>query len=178
MEWNILENSKTQFVGRFDIFRDKDTIYKKNKKNSLGNHLISQLNNSTNYILYKNIIENINILPYIGKHIIKGYDVEKDGSYKSPYIKGYRLDQIENIDYLIFKKIKIQIKILQKNINKYNELNILGGDWALHNLLYSINDNIIYNVDLEGFFSYQSLPNFANINKINKWFNDILESDE
>ena len=86
------------------------------------------------------------------------------------------MDQIENIDYLIFKKIKIQIKTLQKNLNKYNELNILGGDWALHNLLYSIKDNIIYNVDLEGFFSYQTLTNFGNIDKINKWLNNIIDS--
>mgnify|MGYP003677361666 CR=1 FL=1 len=178
MEWEILESSKTQFVGRFNIFinKDKDIVYKKNKHTNLGNILISQLNNYTDYILYENMVENCNILPYIGKHIIEGYDVESDGSYKSPYIKGYRLDQIQDVSNSVLKKIIIQTRILLHNINKYDKENILGGDWNIQNLLYSIEDDIIYNVDLEGFFSYQTLPNFGNINKINGWLNKIINT--
>ena len=178
MEWEVLPNSKTQFVGRFDVFinEDKNIIHKVNKHTNLGNTLITQLNNPTNYTLYKTIIENINVLPYIGKHIIKGYDVKQDGSYKSPYIEGYRLDQLKDINIKYLERIKKQTKILLENINKYNEENILGGDWNLQNLLYSIKDDIIYNVDLEGFFSYQTLPNFGNIDKINKWLNNIIDS--
>ena len=64
MEWEILESSKTQFVGRFNIFinKDKDIVYKKNKHTNLGNILISQLNNYTDYILYENMVENCNML--------------------------------------------------------------------------------------------------------------------
>ena len=199
----ILKSATTTSIGRFNVFIDKDIVYKKNKHTSLGDVLIHQLNNPSDFILYENIIKHINILPHIGKHIIKGYDVEQDGSYKSPHIEGYRLDQVlthnalskrtinerklfhfmhkeiqtlEGFNDIISQKIKIQTKILLENINKYSKENILGGDWALHNLIYSVKDDIIYNVDLEGFFSYQTLPDFGNIHKINEWLHNVINT--
>jgi hypothetical protein len=49
----------------------------------------------------------------------------------------------------------------------------LCGDWALHNLIYSTIDDKIYNIDLEGFMTYDPLPEWANLEKITKWLNLI-----
>jgi len=55
-------------------------------------------------------------------------------------------------------------------------VNKLSGDWALHNLIYSIEDDKIYNIDLEGFFSCETpLPNWGNIKKINEWLDNCLK---
>ena len=49
----------------------------------------------------------------------------------------------------------------------------LCGDWALHNLIYSIEDDKIYNVDLEGFMTYDPLPKWANLEKIASWIDKL-----
>ena len=173
---NILENSENGFDGRFIIYKyDEVTIYKKIKK-EIPNQKILFNRIQQNFSTYKYIIENIHRCKYMPS--IKGYDVESDGSYKCKIIKGYRLDRIVNLslDKNEINKIEKSIlklkSILNENVDK------LFGDWALHNLIYSIADDKIYNVDLEGFFSHQSLPSWGDIRCINKWLDDTLKKIE
>ena len=163
----LLENSENGYEGRFYIYKyDENTVYKKIKKEIPNQKLLSN-KIVKNFSKYKDVIENIYKSPF---PTVKGYDVENDGSYKCKFINGYRLDRINNFNlkYNEIIKIKSAIYKLKDILNK----NKLSGDWALHNLIYDINDDKIYNVDLEGFFSCPSLPSWGNINFINKWLQD------
>lgn len=168
-------NRDTKVEGLFDIFIKDNVIIKKIKNNRLGEIMIKKLKNKNNFIKYKKIIENSYKNKYYGKYTIKGYNIENDGSYSCDYIEGYRLDKIKDIDNInILVKIKKQIINLQKDFN--NNKNYLAGDWALHNLVYCISDDRIYNIDLEGFYSYQKLPDWGSINKINEWINNVVKN--
>ena len=167
---NILKNSDNGFDGRFYIYKyDENTVYKK-IKNEIPNQKLLAKKIKKNFLKYKNIIKNIHKVNFLPS--IKGYDVESDGSYKCKFINGYRLDRIGNLNLKFNEIVKIKCAILKlKGILNKNAYR-LSGDWALHNLIYSINDDKIYNIDLEGFFSYPSVPKWGNINFINKWLDD------
>ena len=168
----LLENSENGYDGRFYIYKyDENTVYKKIKKEIQSQILLAK-KIVKNFSKYKDVIENIH-----KSHLptIKGYDVENDGSYKCKFINGYRLDRINKLNLKYNEIVKIRNAILKlKNILNKNKRK-LSGDWVLHNLIYSINDDKIYNIDLEGFFSYPSVPSWGNINFINKWLDDCLK---
>ena len=170
-----ISNCNTNCLGRFEISIWGNIIFKKNKNNILGQLLRLFLKNPYNFKKYKNIIENSYRNKYYGKYTIPGYMVEKDGSYKCEYIEGYRLDKINNhICVKTLSKIKKQLQNLKYTLNQHS--NKLQGDWATHNLIYSIRDDIIYNIDLEGFYSEPKLPSWGTITKINEWLDDIIQS--
>jgi hypothetical protein len=50
----------------------------------------------------------------------------------------------------------------------------LSGDWALHNLIYSPQENCIFNIDLEGFITYNPLPEWADLGQILTWIENFL----
>jgi len=178
----LLENCETKWPGFFDIYIDGDIIYKKLKDNNYGKSLKKNINKKeTNLIKYRDIIENSHINEYYGKHTIKGYDVENDGSYKCDYIEGYRLDKLKDnidnvneiIDVDILIKINEQINVLKTDLAKHK--NCINGDWDVHNLIYSIHDNIIYNVDLEGFYNAPMGKKGCMVNNIS-WINKKLNA--
>ena len=172
LKLNVLKNSNNGFEGRFYIYKyDKNTVYKKIKYETRSQKILAN-KIKKKFLNYKNIIENIHKVNFLPS--IKGYDVENDGSYKCKFINGYRLDRIENLELETKEIYKIKIEILKLKSILNENVNKLSGDWALHNLIYSINDNKIYNVDLEGFFSYPSLPTWGNINLINKWLDNCI----
>ena len=165
-----LENIYTGFEGRFDIYKNNSFIYKKTKNNQHGIKLKYQINN--NYKLYKFIIENSYKKNY--NHTIKGFDVENDGSYSCKYIEGYRLDKInKDFEQNLLNKIKKAVNNLKININDNKQY--ISGDWGLHNLIYSLQDDKIYNIDIEGFFTNIKLPKWCSIDNINKWLNTIID---
>ena len=126
---------------------------------------------------YKNIIENCDKIPIYGKHIINGFNIEPDGSYISYYKDGIRLDELDLInDNELFEKVCKQIHILLNNIKLAEEQKIFGGDWDLHNLIYSFTDDIIYNIDSEGFWTYKKLPSWGKYKDISKWLNDVIHN--
>jgi len=193
--YKLLLNSKTDMIGRFTIYinNDKNEIYKKIKNNKLGKRLKKKLQNKKEFSIYKHILLNTINNPVFGIHTLLCYDIEKDGSYKCKYKKGYRLDKLLteegtaltegdgsrklttlNNEYKDIDKNKIKNQIMKlQNILSNNFKNI-SGDWALHNLIYSIDDDKIYNVDMEGFYTNKRLPEWGNIEKINMWFNNII----
>ena len=144
---------------KYIIIKKKNIIYKKIECNNsnystyLANSLKNKLKNDNEFYIYKNIITNIYKKNIIGKYTIKGFDVERNGSYKCEYIEGFRLDKIptnltEDIKYKLIKSLK-------NLLYDINSLHITSGDWALHNIIFS---DSIKNVDLEGFYSFQNLP--------------------
>jgi len=178
--YTLLNNVDNGFPGKFHIYlnQDKTRVYKKIKNNAHGNQLKKYLQNTVEFNKYQNILLNINDNQYIGEYTIKCFDIESDGSHKCDYIEGYRLDKICNgeitiNDQEIINNMISKIDELMKCLNQ-NCKNI-GGDWALHNLIYSVEENKIYNVDIEGFYTYYVLPWWANIDKINEFLTSVLE---
>lgn len=178
----LLENCETKWPGLFTIYIEDDIIYKKIKDTNYGKSLTKNIKKKeTNLIKYRDFIENSHTNEHYGKHAIKGYDVENDGSYKCDYIEGYRLDKLKdniddinetiNVDILI--KINEQINVLKNDLAKHKDF--INGDWDVHNLIYSIRDNIIYNVDLEGFYNAQMGKKDCMVNNVN-WINKKLNA--
>ena len=69
-------------------------------------------------------------------------------------------------------KIKIAVMKLKKSINLHSYK--ITGDWALHNLIYSVKYDKVFNIDIEGFFSYQKLPYWGQISHINRWLDLVI----
>ena len=155
-----------KYSGRFEVNINNNFIYKKTKNNKAGIKLKEQIKDEGFY-KYKDIIENSYKIKH--RHAVKGFNVKKDGSYNSIYIDGYRLDRIDyNIEHYILLKIKKQVRILIKDLDDNKE--DLTGDWGLQNLVYSIKDDKIYNIDNEGFFTYDRI-NYKNSYK--RWMEGL-----
>ena len=162
-------------AGLFNIFLSKDNqfIYKKIKK---------KFTNNVEFEIYKKILTHLDKLPTINKYILNATDieVENDGSYYSKYIlNGIRLYDIEKgtMNRYILINIKNKVKELWEDLKNYCKNNKLSGDWALHNLIYCLDKKQIYNVDLEGFYTYPRIHNNGNcdINFCNKRFNNLIK---
>ena len=155
--------------GVFYITVKNDIVYKKlNKNNSTGKNIIKQLKD--NVKIYKNQL-NSHTLPIIGQFIPPPILVENNGNYNMHLINGINLMNILNKnnnlckiagwnsrELKLSKKMCInilkQLFFLEINLYKYNKKYSLRGDWFLHNLIFDISKNKIYNVDLEGFYTY------------------------
>jgi hypothetical protein len=117
-------------------------------------------------------------------HLAKGFDIESDGSYKSKYIHGYRLDVLASVmsespslhlpSNEERKNIKIQCERLIIALIKADTAGEFIGDWALHNLIYSPTENCIFNIDLEGFITYNPLPKWTDLEQIIGWIEGFL----
>ena len=171
--------SKNQY--NFFISSDKKTIY---KSINSSNHEFTKLLEKPGKIERFTKILNGTLFPsQLSDHIVKGFDLEFNGSYKSEYIKGYRLDLLcllisKYPSFNLPSKLEINRVIQQSNIllaalQNEDERGELCGDWALHNLIYSISDDKIYNIDLEGFITYYPLPEWANLEKITSWIEKL-----
>ena len=147
--------------GIFDIFIDttENIVYKK-----INENIINSIKD------YKNLIYGIKQNPVLCEYIYKPDTIyiESDGSYYSSYIKnGVRLYDINSnseIDNTVLENLKKSIQTMQNNLNNYVKTNKLSGDWALHNLIYCFDTNKIYNVDLEGFYTYPLIHDNGNCN--------------
>lgn len=165
---------KSPGPGMFKIYisSDKKQLYKKIK------------NPIKNIDLYKKKINEAINNDLICMYIYKPNNIyiTNDGSYYCEYIKnGIRLYDINinsNIDKIILKHLKECIIDIKKDLNNYcTRIKKLNGDWALHNLVYCIDTKQIYNVDLEGFYTYPHINHndpCCNINYINDCFNELI----
>ena len=173
---------KTKVQYDFFISNNKNTIY---KSINSSNHEFSELLEKPGKMeRFSKILSGKQFSSQINNHIVKGFDEEPNGSYKSNYIEGYRLDLIivlmekypslNLLSKLELEKITQQCEILLDALQDAELKGELCGDWALHNLIYSPNDDIIYNIDLEGFMTYDPLPEWAGFDKIRDWFNNII----
>jgi len=162
--------------GMFDIFINtkENILYKKCKKNNI---ITGNIKN------YKKIIYGIKNNPVLCEYIFEPEKIyiEDDGSYYSSFIKNsirlYDINSNSRIDDTILDNLKRSIQYMKKKLNNYVKTNKLSGDWALHNLIYCLDTNKIYNVDLEGFYTYPFVHDNGNcdIKYCNDRFDKLLE---
>ena len=171
--------SKNQYD--FFISTDKRIIYK--SINSSNNELSELLEKPGKMKRFSKILNGKQFTSQMKRHIVKGFDEEPNGSYKSNYIEGYRLDLLclliskypsfNLTSKLEMNKVMQQCKVLLNALEDAKSSGELCGDWALHNLIYSIDEDIIYNIDLEGLMTYDPLPEWANLEKIASWIDNL-----
>jgi|ETNmetMinimDraft_31_1059906.scaffolds.fasta_scaffold07637_4 hypothetical protein len=167
----------TKFAGinsSFDIYINdtKQIIYKKVKRKKVKRHSRFNLCKK-DFHEYKNIILDIHNQNFCA---IKGFDVEDDGSYKCKYIDGFTLYQIRKYckkDINIIKEKSNIINSLENFKSEFFKKKNRSGDWHINNLIYSLEDKKIYNIDLEGYFTYKS---GINNDRINVWINIIKKN--
>ena len=157
----------------FFISKDESVIYKKNNQSS---ERLSQIfQDIEKRELFLGVLNGTEIPFSLRVHVVKGFDFEDDGSYKSSFVHGYRLDLLEFYEFSNedLKEIIAETEVLLRNLNKANENGELIGDWALHNLVYSLSKKKIVNVDLEGFITYNPIPTWANMDVISEWIKTV-----
>ena len=161
----------------FFITYDEQTIYK--KSNGENKELNDLLKSSAHFEYFSSVIDGSIFTPLIQQYIVKGFDLEKDGSYKSEFLHGYRLDLIDTytIHETQYSKIILELKSLLHVLRITDSSDSLTGDWALHNLVYSLKYEQIFNVDLEGFLRYSPLPKWAGIQQIEQWFKPLFRGN-
>ena len=161
--------------GLFEILiNTKENILYKKKKKKI---------NFINIENYKKIIYGIKSNPVLCEYIFEPEKIyiENDGSYYSSFIKNsirlYDINSNSRIDDTILDNLKRSIQDMKKKLNNYVKINKLSGDWALHNLIYCLDTNKIYNVDLEGFYTYPLIHDNGNcdINYCNERFDKLLK---
>lgn len=161
--------------GLFDIYLNDDIqiLYKKAKQPFLKTFDEQQL--------YRYILTNMNLDKKLGNYVVNVYVVEEDGSYYTNYINNtIRLFDIKNDTFLdndTLIKIKNKMMELKNTLINVATNDIVCGDWALHNLLYSYDDDKIYNIDMEGFYTYPYVHNNSccNLNDITKRFDNFIK---
>ena len=141
-----------------------------NTSNLTGKKIIKDLKNPENLKNYKIHLVSHN-LPIIGKFIEKPINIKDNGNYSMKYIEGINLMDIlkkQDKKCLIAgwhsKELKLDIETgqdilkhllyLENKLFEYSKIYSLRGDWFLHNLIYDTKRKQIYNIDLEGFYSY------------------------
>jgi hypothetical protein len=179
------ENNINKLNNQFDFFisQNKQTIYKNIK--SADSALGAILTDYGSRERFCKIMTSELFTTSINNHIVRGFELEANGSYKSTYIQGYRLDLVMMLrdEYpslnlpseFELNNIIQQCDILLRGLREADADGELCGDWALHNLVYSIKDDVIYNVDLEGFMTYDPLPEWANLEKISQWLQALIK---
>jgi hypothetical protein len=160
----------------FDFFisDDESIIYKRN--NNSNKKFSEIIKKQENFKDFENVLNGTFFSPSISNHICKGYDLESDGSHKMKFLHGYRLDLIASyeLDPPSTNLIINQIEILLICLAKANEDGDLFGDWATHNLVFSFEYGLVFNIDLEGFMTYRPLPEWADYNTVEGWLKNII----
>jgi len=159
----------------FDFFisADESVIYKKNNFSNPKFH--EMVNTKEKRAIFSKILDCSVLSDELKPHVCIGYDLEEDGSYKSEFIHGFRLDLLKDysLDASAVAAIKEQCTVLLSQMAVVNSKNQLIGDWALHNLVFSLKYKRIINIDLEGFLFYDPLPEWADYDTIEGWLSNI-----
>jgi len=161
----------------FFISNDESIIY---KKNNHSNPLISEyLQDEEKSRFFSRLLAGHALDEYLQLHVVQGFDLEADGSYKSEFIHGFRLDLLHTYDLSQeqVKSILLACELLIQRITNSDFQGNLTGDWALHNLVYSLKYERILNIDLEGFLFYDPMPKWANCDLIVKWVQTIVQKN-
>tara|TARA_Y100000816_G_C26067466_1_gene561109 strand:- start:69 stop:1052 length:984 start_codon:yes stop_codon:yes gene_type:complete len=166
--------------GVFDVTIKENKVYKKvNKNHSIGKNLINQLKNPTNRNRYIKAL-NSDKLDIIGEFIAPPLEIYDNGDYNMKEINGVNLMDILprnnhlckmanwkskqlTLDKTLCKSILEQLIVLETSLYRYNKITTLSGDWFLHNLIYDFSMNKIYNIDLEGFYTYKGKSDMSDL---------------
>ena len=146
-------------VGVYNIIVRNNTVFKYlNKETEVGSKLSNKLKNQRENMIFKAIIENSYKYDIIGPHIVKGYIIGNKFNYKSPLIKGPRLDnlpQLFKLSYIHQIFVLYAIGELLTSLTEFKIANrYISGDWMPHNIIWNVSTYKLVNVDLEGFYTY------------------------
>lgn len=163
----------------FDFFisDDESVIY---KKNNHSNPLIEQLlQDEEKRRFFSQLLAGHALGESLQLHVVEGFDLEPDGSYKSEFLHGFRLDLLHtyNLSQEQANSILRACEIFIERITDSNSKGNLTGDWALHNLVYSLKYERIVNIDLEGFLFYDPIPQWANCDLIVSWVHATVQKN-
>jgi len=162
-----IKEFNTKFPGRFEVYLDGRFVHKKPKESKYNIELLKQIKEE-GFNVYRDTIKNAYKTEL--NHTLRGFNVKRNSGYSSVYVDGHRLDKVnKETDKDILLKIKKEVKKLKKNLDKNKKS--LTGDWGLQNLIYSTEDDKIYNVDIEGFFTYKTKKQKAPY--IKGWMKDL-----
>ena len=174
------DRSRTNFD--FFLSTDGEVIYK--KVNPENKRFSDKLQAHGGVDRFRQILKS-HSNTQISNHVAKGFEIENDGSYKSKYIHGYRLDLLSSVmneypslnlpSYEERADIKVQCERLILALKETDSAGELSGDWALHNLIYSPQEDCIFNIDLEGFITYNPLPEWTDLGQILTWIENFLK---
>ena len=149
--------------GVFKIQINNEIINKiLNTANLTAKQISNELKDEENLKKYLIHVNSYN-LPIIGKFIEKPLNIEENGSYSMKYIKGINLMDILKKNNPLCKtagwnskEIKLnretgieilkELLLLENELYRYSKSYSLRGDWFLHNLIYDISRNQIYNI--------------------------------
>jgi len=171
----IKHESKKNNNYNFYISDDESIIY---KKNNHSNPLIEQsLQSEVKRSFFSQLLAGNALSESLQFHVVKGFDLEADGSYKSEFIHGFRLDLLHTYDLSQeqVNSILFACELFIAQIVNSDSEGDLTGDWALHNLVYSLKYEKIVNIDLEGFLFYDPIPQWANCNLIVSWVQATIQ---
>jgi len=161
----------------FFISNDESIIY---KKNNHSNPSIEQLlQDVEKRRFFSQLLAGHALGETLQLHVVKGFDLEADGSYKSEFIHGFRLDLLHTYD-LTQERVNSILLASELFINRITDSNSQGnltGDWALHNLVYSLKYERIVNIDLEGFLFYDPIPHWADCDLIVSWVQATIQKN-
>lgn len=132
------------------INKNSKVIYKKRRNHNinLNNYIYLYFEKFKLYISGK-IFKNTSI----EKHLVPGYSIEPNGSYKQEYIEGLRLDKLigeKKIIHNMSKKDKIVMKKAFKEFIQNLMKSTYDGDWGLQNIIYEKKSETPRMVDMEG----------------------------
>lgn len=170
----LANNNRVNNKFDFYISDDESVIYKKNNHSSSAFSSLISYKDSFNR--FEKILDGSVFEEILQNHICKGFEPETNGSYKSRFMHGYRLDLLDTYEISpeVLQIIRQQCELLIKNLVVAWSRDCLYGDWALHNLVFSLENQCIMNIDLEGFLTYNPLPEWANIGIILQWIKEIF----
>ena len=169
----LKHESKKNNNYNFYISDDESIIY---KKNNHSNPLIEQsLQSEVKRSFFSQLLAGNALSESLQFHVVKGFDLEADGSYKSEFIHGFRLDLLHTYDLSQeqVNSILFACELFIDQIVNSDSEGDLTGDWALHNLVYSLKYEKIVNIDLEGFLFYDPIPQWANLKHIQSWLEEV-----
>lgn len=161
----------------FFISADESVIY---KKNNHSNPSIKEfLRDEGKRSFFSQLLSGNALGESLQLHVVKGFDLEADGSYKSEFIHGFRLDLLHTYDLSQeqVNSILLACELFIDRITDSDSQGNLTGDWALHNLVYSLKYERIVNIDLEGFLFYDPIPEWANCDLIVSWVQATIQKN-
>ncbi|TMW70538.1 hypothetical protein [Alteribacter natronophilus] len=150
--------------GIFKIFisSDRKTIVKVIRKDNIFSYnMAKRISSADQYFEYSNLLKEMSKEAGLGMHVATVNKVWKSGSYTSPFLEG------ENLAVVMIQEERgryhqdpiILINAIERfliNIKKVSSTHVsFGGDWMLHNLVFSKERNEIINIDVEGFYTYK-----------------------
>ncbi len=186
--WKPLE-LESQVLNRvFSVYESSSSSGKSVHKippgdNEFSHRLIERLSDAAELARYEETLRQLSGSSGFPRNTPKIFSIRPDGGYESEYVEGSNLLLLRErlisfgvapgVDH---ERLAEAIRTLKSVIIDYcDKHDRLIGDWALHNLVYHSETNTIFNVDLEGFYSYSGSSIENNPDFVVSILDDLLQ---